>query len=122
MNILLIDDDRTFRDWREYTLITSSRGAVEHFSNTDGSMKDIFYDEVWLDFSLRGSDSIMDFVFFASKQSLHEGEALKVGCFVIHTSSWPAAALIAQVLSGAGYPHRRFDLDAQDNRKILSNI
>lgn len=121
MNILLIDDDRTFRDGREYTLITSSRGAIEHFSNADGTAKDIFYDEVWLDFSLLGGDSIMDFIFFASRAAA-KGNPLKVGCFVIHTSSWAGATLMGQVLSEAGYAHQRFDLDAQGDQKILSSM
>ncbi len=117
MRTLLIDDDRDFLDGRPYTVLRSSDEAIEHFSNPDGSLKNVSYDEVWLDYSLRGSDSIDPFVHFARKAAA-AGTPLKVKLFVIHTSSWGGANLIKQILEAGKYKTRRFD-PARQNPKII---
>jgi len=118
MTTLLIDDDRDFLDGREYTVIRTSFDAVQHFSAEDGSYNGVSYETVWLDFSLRGGDSIMDFIFFAARMA-RAGTPLKVERFVIHTSSWDGAALIKEVLQEVGYTTVRFDITTQANMKVL---
>jgi len=118
MKTLIIDDERDFLDGRECDVARSSYEAIELFSNDDGVNNGVSYDEVWLDFSLSGSDSIMDFVFFASR-SAAQGNPLRVGNFVIHTSTWDGASLIKHVLDGAGYTNSRFDIASQGSPKII---
>jgi hypothetical protein len=118
MKTLLIDDERNFLDGRESVVLRSSQDAIDHFTAEDGSISDVHYDEVWLDFSLLRSDSIMDFLFFA-KKAANAGTPLSVDEFVIHTSSWSGASLIATVLDESGYKHRRFDPSYQVPTKII---
>lgn len=118
MNTLLIDDERDFFDGRAYDLDRHSADAVQRFSNDDGTYNGISYETVWLDFSLRGSDSIMDFLFFAARMA-QAGTPLQVERFVIHTSSWDGASLIKTVLEGAGYTTVRFDITQQGSDKTI---
>jgi len=109
MKILLIDDERSFADGREATVITRSDDAIEHFTDEDGNYNGVAYDEVWLDFVLVGSGSGGDVAMFASRMA-HRGTPLNVGMFKIHTSSWGGAALMQQVLEAAGYKTQRVDI------------
>jgi len=118
MKTLLIDDDRDFLDGRDYDIARSSSEAIEFFLTSDGVSTGASYETVWLDFSLRGGDSIMDFIFLAARKA-SAGEPLAVERFVIHTSSWDGAALIKQILEGAGYSTVRFDITTQENSKVI---
>ena len=118
MDILLIDDDRDFLDGREYNVERSSASAVAHFSNEDGTYNGVSYKSVWLDFSLRGSDSVMDFIMFAARLA-NAGTPLDVETFVIHTSSWDGASLIKMVLEEAGYTTARHDISNPSIPKII---
>ncbi len=120
MRTLLIDDERDFLDGREYTVFRSSWEAIEHFQNEDESIADISYDEVWLDFSLSGSDCVDEFAKFARHAAVI-GTPLKVGKFIIHTNSWGGANMLKGILEGAGYKTVRFD-PAFQNPKVIGSI
>lgn len=120
MKTILIDDERDFLDNREHTVFRNTGDAIDHFTNEDGSVSTEHYDEVWLDFSLGRGDDIMKFTDFAI-DAHRKGTPLNVSEFVIHTSSWSGANLIAHILDEVGYKHRRFDPMYQTPIKILSN-
>lgn len=109
MSILLIDDERDFRDGRDYKVIRSSAEAIEFFQNENPE-----FDEVWLDYILAGSDTMFDFAVFADNQACN-GSPLKVKKFIIHTSSNSGYSLLKDILGTSGaYTLERFWLSDQD--------
>lgn len=115
MKILLVDDERSFVDGREYQVARTSWEAIKFFINGDDETdyNGAEFDEVWLDFNLVGSDSGMEFCNFV-REAARTGNRLNIGRFVIHTSSWAGANLMAGVLQGAGYDTERFDMSFQN--------
>lgn len=95
-NILLIDDERTFKDNRECVVATSSVEAIKQLST--GTV----WDEVWFDFSLVRSDTIMNVLFFLNDEA-GNATAPVIGLCRIHTSSFSGRDLIQEMLDESGY-------------------
>ena len=92
MTVLLLDDERDFKDARE-TLV--ARSTDEALALTEGLTE---LDELWLDYVLRGSDSTDQFLSALRRRKL-AGSPLKLKKVYIHTSSFMAVSLLMSILT-----------------------
>lgn len=92
MTVLLLDDERDFKDGRETLVARSSDQAAEL---TKGLTE---LDELWLDYVLRGSDSTDQFLSMLRRRKL-AGNPLVLRKVYIHTSSWSAVSLLMSILT-----------------------
>jgi CheY-like chemotaxis protein len=96
MNILLIDDERTFSDNRVSMIAKDVDEALKILS------LEISFDEIWLDFNLLGMDSIIPVLRYL-KQQYNEGKQIPVGKFFIHASGDYVIGDMFRMLQEAGY-------------------
>ena len=103
-NILLIDDTRTFINETNVTTCRYVYDAIEELELQPEKV----WDELWLDFNLKGLESGTDIAYYAAKQAAL-GAPLNIKKFVIHTSSWAGANMMKNMLEASGYTVERFD-------------
>lgn len=92
MVVLLLDDERDFKDGRKTLVARSSDQALELTENLTE------LDELWLDYVLRGSDSTDQFLSALRRRKL-SGSPLTLHKVYIHTSSWSAVSLLVSILT-----------------------
>lgn len=97
MTILLLDDERSFKDEREALVALSTDEAI---TLTDGLAE---LDELWLDYVLKGSDTTDRFLaHLVSRQK--SGNPLRLNTVFIHTSSFSAVELLEDYLEDLNVP------------------
>lgn len=91
MTVLLLDDERSFKDNRECLVARSTWEAIEL---TD-SMSEL--DELWLDYVLQGTDSTDEFLSHLRRRKW-DGNPLILNKVYIHTSAYAAVGLLKTIL------------------------
>lgn len=97
-SILLVDDERSFADNREAVITRTSADAISILETQS-------FDEVWLDFVLKGMDDTAAVAFYIAKRH-RAGNPVQVGEFIVHSSAPGAYQLIERILSPLGYTVR----------------
>jgi hypothetical protein len=90
--VLLLDDERSFKDGRETLVARSTNEAIE----LTESLFEL--DELWLDYVLRGSDTTDQFLMHL-QQRTRANRPLLLKKVYIHTSSNSAVGLLQAYLS-----------------------
>jgi hypothetical protein len=88
MVVLLLDDERDFKDGRSTLVARSTQEALELTKDLNE------LDELWLDYVLAGTDSTDDFLFALRKRET----PLNIKQVYIHTSSFSAVSLLEMLL------------------------
>lgn len=97
MTILLLDDERSFKDDRDALVALSTAEAI---TLTDGLTE---LDELWLDYVLKGSDTTDRFLaHLVTRQK--SGNPLQLHTVFIHTSSSSAVELLEDYLEDLNVP------------------
>lgn len=97
MTVLLLDDERSFADYRPALVARSTFQAIELTDNLTE------LDELWLDYVLKGTDSTDDYLSHLRRRQ-REGNPLTLHKVTIHTSSYEAAYLLREILTELGVP------------------
>jgi len=97
MTVLLLDDERSFKDGRSTLVARRSTDAAD-------LVKDLTeLDELWLDYVLIGSDSADEFLWHLITRK-REGNPLTLHKVYIHTSSFMAVSLLEKLLADLDVP------------------
>lgn len=91
MTVLLLDDERSFKDARECLVARSTWEAIEL---TDAMTA---LDELWLDYVLQGTDSTDEFLSHLRRRKW-DGNPLVLKKVYIHTSAYAAVGLLKSIL------------------------
>lgn len=97
MVVLLVDDERSFKDGRECVTVRSVDEAIDF---TEGLSS---VDELWLDYILLGTDSADAFLFHLLRRKA-SGNPLLIKKAYIHTSSYMAVGLLEALLNDLDVP------------------
>jgi hypothetical protein len=97
MAVLLLDDERSFKDGRESLV---ARTVAEAIELTDPLNE---LDELWLDYVLAGWTSTDEYLYHLLKRK-REGNPLALKTVYIHTSSFSAVELLQELLSDLEVP------------------
>lgn len=109
MTVLLLDDERSFKDGRECLV---ARSTWEAINLTDGLTE---LDELWLDFVLKGTDSTDEFLSHLRRRKW-DGNPLVINRAYIHTSAYGAVGLLESILLSLGVAEENiFVVDHRDH-------
>lgn len=99
MTILMIDDERTFADDRDAVIIRTVDEALAYIAENPS------VDELWLDYVLRRSETIDDFLFALVSRQRNEGSpVIAANKVVYHSSSNSGYSLVASYCEDLGLP------------------
>jgi hypothetical protein len=97
MAVLLLDDERSFKNGRRSFVARTVDMAIELTDPLDE------LDELWLDYVLAGWASTDEFLYHLLKRK-REGNPLVLKTVYIHTSSFSAVELLQKLLSDLEVP------------------
>jgi hypothetical protein len=110
MTVLLLDDERSFKDGRSSLVARSTFEAIKF---TDALTE---LDELWLDYVLIGTDSTDEFLFHLLNRK-RNGNPLALRTVYIHTSSYMAVGLLKQLLTNLGVAET--DMHVVDHKEYM---
>lgn len=113
MNIVVIDDERTFKHDGEVTYLRSSAAALDWFARWYTAVwfspEDQLIDELWLDHDLGGDDTIVSVGKFLKALSLKH--TLPIRRIYVHSQNPVGGSDVVDIVRSVGlHPARRVPL------------